>query len=143
MNAPARRQSGFALTEVILLGLLFLIPLIWALGVLSELHRAALASSAAARDAGLDAARSADLVEAGAAVDEAVARAFADVGLDPQDARVRWSAGAGLTRGGAIEVEVTYPVTVLQAPLLGHVSGPSISIRAVHSVRVDPYRSAE
>jgi hypothetical protein len=143
MNAAARRQSGFALTEVMLLGLLFLIPLIWAIGVLAELHRAALASSAASREAGLDAARSADLLEAGRAIDDAVARAFTDVGLEPEDAQVVWSAGSGLERGGAVEVEVTYPVTVLQAPFLGQVSGPSIWVRAVHSVRVDPYRSDE
>jgi hypothetical protein len=143
MNVATRRQSGFALTEVILLGLLFLVPLIWALGVLADLHRAALASSAAAREAGLDAARSSDLSEAGRAVDDAVARAFSDVGLEAKEAHVIWSAGSGLERGGTVEVEVTYPVTIVQAPLLGRVAGPSIWVRAVHSVRVDPYRSSE
>jgi hypothetical protein len=143
MKDLGRHQSGFALTEAIILGLLFLAPLIWALGVLSELHQAALASSAAAREAGIDVARSSDLVEAGRAVEDAVARAFTDEGLEPKDAHVAWSAGAALERGGTVEVEVSYPVTVLQAPLLGGISGPSIWIRAAHSVRVDPYRSSE
>jgi hypothetical protein len=142
MNA-ARRQSGFALIETLLLGLLFLIPLVWALGVLAELHQAALASTAAAREAGIDAARASNMVDAGMAVEDAVARAFADEGLEAGDAHVAWSAGAGLERDGTVEVEVSYPVTVLQAPLLGQVSGPSIWVRAAHSVRVDPYRSVE
>jgi hypothetical protein len=142
MNA-ARRQSGFALIETLLLGLLFLIPLVWALGVLAELHQAALASTAAAREAGIDAARASNMVDAGMAVEDAVARAFADEGLEAEDAHVAWSAGAGLGRDGIVEVEVTYPVTVLQAPLLGQVSGPSIWVRAAHSVRIDPYRSVE
>lgn len=141
MNLLGGRQSGFALIETVLLGLLLLIPLVWALGVLAELHRAALASSAAAREAGIDAARSSQHVLAGRAVDDAVARAFADEGLDPKGAHVVWSAGAGLDRGGTVEVEVSYPVTVLQAPLLGRIAGPSIWVKAVHAVRIDPYRS--
>jgi Flp pilus assembly protein TadG len=142
MNA-ARRQSGFALIETLLLGLLFLIPLVWALAVLAELHQAALASTAAAREAGIDAARASNMVDAGMAVEDAVARAFADEGLEVEDAHVAWSAGAGLERDTTVEVEVSYPVTVLQVPLLGSVSGPSIWVRAAHSVRVDPYRSVE
>jgi hypothetical protein len=142
MNA-ARRQSGLALIETLLVGLLFLIPLVWALGVLAELHQAALASTAAAREAGIDAARASNMVDAGMAVDDAVARAFTDEGLEAEDAQVAWSARAGLGRDGIVEVEVTYPVTVLQAPLLGQVSGPSIWVRVAHSVRIDPYRSVE
>jgi hypothetical protein len=141
MNSLGRRQSGFALIESVLLGLLFLIPLVWALGVLAELHRAALASSAAVREAGIDAARATEVGAAGRAVEDAVARAFADEGLDPKRAHVVWSAGAGLDRGGTIEVEVSYPVTVLQAPLLGRIAGPSIWVEAEHAVRIDPYRS--
>jgi hypothetical protein len=143
MSASRSRQSGFALIETVLLGLLFLIPLVWALGVLSELHRAALATTAAAREAGVDAARSPDVASADGAVRSAVTRAFADEGLQAGDARVNWSGGAGLERGGTVEIEVSYPVTVFQAPILGRVAGPSVWVRAQHAVRVDPYRSAE
>jgi hypothetical protein len=97
----------------------------------------------ALREAGIDASRASNMVDAGMAVEDAVARAFADEGLEAEDAHVAWSAGAGLGRDGIVEVEVTYPVTVLQAPLLGQVSGPSIWVRAAHSVRIDPYRSVE
>jgi hypothetical protein len=135
-----RDQRGQALLESILLGLLLMAPLLWALGVLADLHRGALAASAAAREAGFDAARSASARSASAAVDVAVRRAFADEGLDPGRARVRWS-GFGSGRGGAIVVRVSYPVTVLQAPLLGRVSGPSVWVNASHVARIDPFRS--
>jgi hypothetical protein len=134
-------ESGQAVVEALLLGMLMLVPLIWTLGVLADLHRSALAATAAAREAGFDAARSATLAAADAAVAEAVERALADQGLDPREARVRWDAGSSLRRGGAVEVEVAYPVTVVQAPLLGRVSGPSVWVRARHVARVDPYRS--
>lgn len=136
-----KSESGQAVVEALLLGMLLLVPLIWTLGVLADLHRSALAATAAAREAGFDAARSATLAAADAAVAEAVERALADQGLDPTEARVRWDAGSSLRRGGAVEVEVAYPVTVVQAPLLGRVSGPSVWVRARHVARVDPYRS--
>jgi hypothetical protein len=136
-----KSESGQAVVEALLLGMLLLVPLIWTLGVLADLHRSALAATAAAREAGFDAARSATLAAADAAVAEAVERALADQGLDPGEARVRWDAGSSLRRGGAVEVEVAYPVTVVQAPLLGRVSGPSVWVRARHVARVDPYRS--
>lgn len=134
-------QRGQAVIETLLFGLLLLAPLVWTLGVLAEMHRSALAVSSAAREAGFDAARSNQMAAARLAVDEAVARAFRDHGIDPADARVRWSAAPGLPRGGAVEVEVSYPVTVLQAPFLGRVAGPSVVVRARHVSRIDPYRS--
>jgi hypothetical protein len=129
------------LLESILLGLVLLVPIIWTLGVLADLHRGALATNAAARDAGSAAQRSADPAAADAAIQTLVARAFADHGLDPADARVRWTSATGLERGGLLEVEVSYPVTVVQAPFLGRVSGPSIWVRARHAGLIDPFRS--
>ena len=93
-----------------------------------------------AREAGFDAARSSNATEAQEAIDSAVAHAFADQGLEPSDAGVSWS-GSSLERGSAVEVTVTYPVTVLQAPLLGRVAGPSVLVEARHVARVDPFRS--
>jgi hypothetical protein len=139
----ARDQSGQAVIEALLLGLLLLVPLIWTLGVLADLHRSALATTAAAREAGFDAARSPSLTQASAAITRAVEEALADQGLDPAAARVRWSAGTSFVRGNAVDVEVAYPVTVLQAPLLGRVAGPSLWVRARHSARIDPFRSIE
>ena len=131
------------MVEAILLGLLFLVPLIWALSVVADLHRSALATTAAVREAGFDAARSGDFHSAERAVDNAVARAFVDHGLDPSRAGLEWSAPSGLTRGGLIEVRVSYRVPVVQAPLIGDVSGPAITVNASHVATIDPFRSDE
>ncbi|MBA2313254.1 MAG: hypothetical protein H0V97_10725 [Actinobacteria bacterium] len=138
-----KRDGGMAVIETILFGLLLLVPLMWALGLLADLHRSALASSSAAREAGFDAAASNGLADAKRAVDEAVTRAFVDQGLDPSRARVDWNATSGLVRGGEVEVEVSYPVSVAQAPILGSLAGPSIWVNARHVARIDPFRSLE
>ena len=133
-------QRGVALTEALLLGLVLLIPLLWLLGVLSDLQRGALASSAAAREAGAEAARSGDARTMEQVVDRTVAEVFRDHGLDPRDAVVLMRSGGG-ARGSAVEVIVGYEVTVLQVPFIGRVSGPSIGVTARHVARVDPYAS--
>lgn len=138
---PAR-EAGLATIETLLLGLLLIVPLVWGLGVLSELHRAALAGAAAAREAGFDAARSSDRAEAERRIEAAVTAAFEDHGLDASAARVEWTT-RGLERGGTVEVRVSYPTPVFQAPLLGSVSGAAVWVRASHVARVDPYRSRD
>jgi hypothetical protein len=125
--------------ETILLGLLLLAPLVWMLGVLADVHRTSLAATAAVRAAGFEATRSATAPDAMVAVDEAVARAFVDHGLDPADVVVDWRSNLG--RGERVEIEIGYPVPVTQAPLLGRIGGPSLWVRARHIARVDPYRS--
>jgi hypothetical protein len=133
------RESGQAMIETILLGLLLLVPLVWMLGVLADIHRTSLAATAAVRAAGFEAARSATAPDAALAIDEAVARAFVDHGLEPSDVVVDWR--SSLDRGERVEIEIGYPVPVAQAPLLGRVGGPSLWVRARHVARVDPYRS--
>ena len=141
MKLSRRDQTGQALIETILIGLLLLAPLLWVLSVLADVHRSALASTAAAREAGRNAAAAAGVVGARDAVNSAVRQAFIDHGLDPGPARVQWTSSHGLERGGSVEVEVSYPVTVLSVPFLGRVGGPSIYVRARHIARVGPYRS--
>ena len=127
--------------ETMLLGLLLLLPLLWVLGVLADLQRGALASAAAAREAGFEAARSDDVADADRAVRDAVHQAFVDHGLPPNAAKVDWSSDPGLPRGGRVEIRISYPVTVMQAPFLGRVAGPSIWVDASHVATIDPYRS--
>ncbi len=136
-------ERGGAVIETFLLGLLLIVPIVWALGVLADLHRGALAATAAAREAGLDAARSTDVMAADSAVERAVTAAFRNQGLDPRDARVQWTSDSQLARGGTVEIEVSYPITVLQAPLLGRVAGPSVWVRARSVARIDLWRSRE
>jgi hypothetical protein len=90
----------------------------------------------------MEAARASDAVGAEHAVAVAVRQAFADHGLEGGAATVRWTTDPGFPRGAPVEVVVSYPVTVTQAPLLGKVSsGPSIVVSASHVARIDPYAS--
>ncbi|CAN5675107.1 hypothetical protein BH20ACT23_BH20ACT23_25180 [soil metagenome] len=134
-------ERGQALIESVLLGLLLMIPIVWALMVLAEVHRAALASTSAAREAGFDAARSHDMMAAERSVERAVDLALANHGLEADDSNVSWSAPDGLERGARVEVQVAYPVGVVSFPFLGEVSGPSVWVRSTHVARVDPFAS--
>jgi hypothetical protein len=137
-----RGERGQALIETLLIGLLMMAPLLWALGVLADLHRNALATTAAAREGGSEAARSIDLPNARATADRAIAIALSDQGLDPDLAEVEWSL-QGLRRGSTVTVVVSYPTRALSAPFIGSVAGPSIWTHAKSVVRIDPYRSRE
>jgi hypothetical protein len=137
------RERGQALLETILLGLLLMIPLVWLLSILADVHRSALATTAAVRNAGADAARETSVTAASRAIDDAVSRALADHGIATSGARVRWSAPPALRRGGAVEVEVSLPVSVLQAPFLGRIAGPAIWVNARHVTRIDLFRSRD
>ena len=134
------RERGQALIETLLLGLVMMAPLLWGLGVLADLHRNALATTSAAREASFEAARSIDPSSARRAADRAISIALKDHGLDPSEARVEWSVGR-LERGAPIQVVVSFPTPVLQAPFLGRVSGPSIWTHAKSVTRIDRYRS--
>lgn len=133
-------QRGAAMVETLLLGLILVMPLVWTLSVLADLHRAALATTAAAREAGFDAARAATPAEAERRLEAAVATALANHGLEPGRADVSWTPSR-LERGGAIEVRVAYDVPVARVPFLGSVPGPSVAVSASHVSRIDPYRS--
>lgn len=134
-------EEGSALIEPILLGLVLLVPVALMLGSLGHLHRAALAATAAARDGGFAAARAADATEAVRAADAAIAAAFDGHGISRAlgDAQVRGL--ESFQRGSPVEVRVSVPVRVLGLPFLDAASQPSVTIRARHVARIDPYRS--
>ncbi len=138
---PVADETGMALVETLLIAIVLIVPVMAALGVLSDLHRGALAASAAAREAGFEAARSDSAEQANLAVDAAVHVAFSDHGIDARSADVRWTGAPGLERGGVIEVEVAYPVEVFQLPFVGAVSEPRVWVNARHVARIDPYVS--
>ena len=132
---------GQSTIETVLLGLFFLVPLVWLLSTLSDIHLAALATTNAAREAGFEASRDQDLAAAKSDVQTIVAQTFRNHGLRPERADVSFTSGESLTRGADIEIVVDYPVPVLQLPFLGEFSQPSMHIEAHHVARVDLYRS--
>lgn len=137
------KETGHALVEALLLGLLLLVPIIWMLSVFAELHAAALATTSAAREAGFEAARASDPLTAERAASASIEAAISDHGLDPRLASVSWENAEGWTRGGDIEVAVTYQVAAFQAPLLGAITEPSIPVTARHVTTIDRYRSRD
>lgn len=139
--STVERDAGHALVETMLLGLVFLVPIIWMLTVFAELHSAALMTSSAVRESGFESARSVDVVGADRAIGTSVSAAVADHGLDPSRVSIEWSPPAGWGRGDEIEIVVTYEVPVIQAPLLGAVTDPSIQVTARHIATIDRYRS--
>jgi hypothetical protein len=134
-------ERGQALIESLVLGMLLIIPIVWVLMVLADVHRTALAATSAAREAGFDAARSPDISTAAGSIERTAGLALTNHGLDADASSIRWSAPDGLERGARIEVQVAYPVNVLRFPFLGEVSGPSIWVRSTHIARVDPFAS--
>jgi hypothetical protein len=139
---PLRGESGHVLVETILVALVFFVPLFWLMGVLSVMHRSALASASAARDAGSEISRSTDMASGSAAMDAAIHQALVDHGIDPREAQVSVAAPAGLARGAKVTIQVAVPVSVAQAPLLGEASwGPEVWIRSSFVAIVDPFAS--
>jgi hypothetical protein len=134
-------EEGQALIESVLLGLVLLVPIVWGLMVLTDVHRAALASTSAAREAGFDAARSIDLSAAEDSIERAARLALENHGLDADEATVRWSAPQGLERGATVEVRIAIPVRVIRFPFADISSGPSVWVKSTHVARVDPFAS--
>ena len=126
-----------ALVEAILLGLVLMVPLVWMLGFLDHVHRAALGATAAARSAGFEVAASVNPDDT--QVERAVALALKDQGLAAGDAKVDVRVSDDGDRGGLVEVEVRYPVPMLNLPSVGPL--PSLWVSARHAALVDPYRS--
>lgn len=132
MKKPDER--GQAVLEVLTIGIVLLIPLIWLLITLSKVHVAALAMTSAAREAALDASLAEDVVTARSGIDRAISDALTSYGLDPKAVEVRASLG-GLQRGAPIDVHVSYRVPLLTVPFIGS-PGPSLSVSGSHTTAV-------
>lgn len=130
-----------ALVEALLLSLVLIVPLVWLLSMLSHVHRAAFATSAAAAGAGSAAARAADPVTARRVADTAVALAFADANLDMDRALLALVVPEGSPRGGRVQVEVRYPVRMIEVPLLHEFTALSVWVEAEYDGVIDPYSS--
>jgi hypothetical protein len=127
------------LIESVLLCVVLLIPLAWGIALLDKVHRAALASTAAARDAGFEAVHSQGLSMPTTAMDRAVDQAFTDQDLDPGIASFHVSAPGLLQRGARIEIQVRYEVRVFGSWL----PFAAVPIRAVHAAHVPSFGSRD
>lgn len=134
------REDGSAVMEAVVLGLGLLIPLLWLLTTLSSVHSAALATNSAVRETGVLVSRSIGGPEP-AEVERTVAEALRNHGVDPDRSRIRMRTDSGFNRGARVEVIVAYDVALFEPPFLNASFGPSVTVRARHFARVDPFGS--
>lgn len=138
-----RGEHGYAVMESFLVGLILMVPSIWVLTAASSLHRAALASSSAVREAGLVASRAGGSSDTEAGARSAVARALSERGVDPDRSKVALFWAGEPRRGAAVHVRVEIPVPVLTVPFVGRPVGPVVWVKARHVAQVDPYGSLD
>lgn len=133
-----RDESGMAVIESVILGIVLIMPMIWLLSVLTSIHSAALATNSAVREAGAVVSRS--LYEP-RDLDVLAQETLRSHGLDPAAGDLEVSAPDGFTRGAAVHIAISYPVAVFDPPFLSARVGPAVTVRSRHIARIDPYRS--
>jgi hypothetical protein len=135
-----RSERGSAVVELAVLGSLVFGVLIHVLVVFGALHRATLATSAAAREYGRAVVVAGSEGEAARRGALAVAATSRNHGL-PADALAASVVGVR-RRGAVLVVRVRTEVPVASIPFLGQLgSGLTVPVEATHAVRLDRYRS--
>lgn len=138
-----RSESGTVLVEVTWLAILLLVPLVYVVLSVFAVQRAAFAATAAARAAGRAYVTAPSLAEAEARARAAGEVALADQGVDGAGTTMFVGcrpAGACLSPGSVVHVEVRAQVPL---PLLPPVFGdqpPSIRVEAEHTVPYGTFR---
>ncbi len=135
-------ERGSAVVEMAVLGSLVFGVLLHVVVVFGELHRATLATSAAAREYGraiVVADGEAEASARGSAAVETIGRnhGMAAGALEPAVSGLR-------NRGAVLTVRVRTQVPVVSIPFLGSlVPGLVVPVEAMHAVRLDQYRSGQ
>ena len=133
-------EAGTAVVEMAILGSLIFGVLIHVLVVFGALHRATLATSAAAREYGRAIVVADSEAEAARRGDAAVEFAARNHGM--ASGSLHASAAGFRQRGAVLVVRVRTVVPIATIPFLGSVwSGLSVPVAATHAVRLDRYRS--
>lgn len=135
-----RDENGNAIIELAILGSLIFGVLIHVILVFGALHRATLATSAAAREYGRAIVVSNSEAEAAQRGDAAVELAGRNHGLAP--GALHASLAGFRRRGEVLIVKVRTDVPIASIPFLGPVwPGLAVPVEASHAVRIDRYRS--
>lgn len=137
-----RDQRGNAIVELVWLGILLLLPLLWIVLSVFEVQRGAFAVTTAARSA----ARAYALAETDAAGQEqaraAIRQALADQGGDDQSFTFDVSCGGGDCHeaGSVITVQVRSGVDLPMLPEVLGSGAPSFRLDSTHTVPVGQFR---
>ena len=142
MRARRRSDDGSAVVEIVWLGILLLVPLLWIVLSVFEVQRGAFATTSAARSA----ARAYALADSDAAGREqasaAIRQAMADQGGDDQDFAFDVTCGGGDCHAPGAVITVTV-WSCVDLPLLPAVLGgdaPSFRLDATHTVPIGQFR---
>lgn len=135
-----RHESGSAIVEFVVLGVVLLGVFVEVIVMFGTLQRATLATSAAAREVGRAVVLADSIDDAGSRSAIVIGQATANHGLPAESLRA--SLDGELARGERLRITVATEVPVLRIPFIGPV-WPSLSVpvEATHVVQVDRYRS--
>lgn len=137
-------EDGTASLEFVTAGMILLLPMVYLVLTMSALQAGSLAVEGAARQAARVYVRAADVPDARAEVDRAVAFALADYGLDPSVAAVTITCSPRpadcLHRQGAVTVTVGVTVALPLLPSALTVGGPAnVPLRSEATERVSRF----
>jgi len=142
-----RDERGSALVELVWLGLLLLVPMLWIVLSIFEVQRGAFGVSAAARSAGRAYALAPNDAVGQARAEAAVRRALDDQGLEGQSftLRVTCEPSPGSCHSGTSVITV-HVATQVDVPLLPEVLGgdaPSFALDSTHTVPIGQYQEVD
>ncbi len=131
-------DEGAAVVEFVVLAVVVMVPLVYVVLVILQVHAGTYAVVTAAREAGR-AYVSSDNTTAGSARARAAAKvALADQGFAEPQLRVRCTDGPCLAPGSRVQIQVATSIAI---PLTPYGDGRwSIPVSAGHEVAVDTYR---
>lgn len=136
-------DDGAAVVEFVVLTILVLVPLSYAMIVISSLHSATYGVVTAAREAGRAYVTADSTNEAGRRARAAAALAMTDQGLSAPTVNIRCIGGPCLTPGSRVHIEIVAQVSVPLVPGRNrNLGGGSIPVKAAHDTVVDTYRSS-
>lgn len=138
-NPPSVPAGGAAVVEFALLGTLIFGVLTQLVVIVGMVHRATLATTAAAREAGRAVAVADGELDLARRLDAVLHSAARNHGLAPGSLVV--AADGDRRRGALVRVRVRTEVPVLRVPFVGGLPGPVLPVEAVYTLRVDRYRS--
>lgn len=137
-----RRDDGSALVEVIWLGVLLLVPVLWIVLSVFEVQRGAFAVTSAARSAARAYALADTDVAGERAARNAIRQALDDQGGDDQAFRFDVSCGGGdcHVAGAVITVRVWSAVDLPLLPAVLGGGAPTFQLDSAHTVPVGQFR---
>jgi hypothetical protein len=141
-----RGERGSAVVELVWLGLLFLVPLVYVIVTVFTVQRSAYGASEAVRAAARAYVLAPDVAAAHARAIEAARLSMHDQGvrLDPTDVAIvcHPAPSSCLLPGSSVEVDIKLDVRLPLAPSVFGRTAASVSVRASHTERYSSFRES-